>query len=73
VRDDGTGMPARERKHAGMGLRIMRYRAGMIGGSLAVQKEADGGTTVVCTVHLQAKPRPATRKQPSKRKKRKKV
>jgi signal transduction histidine kinase len=52
IRDDGSGMPARRRKSAGMGLRIMRYRAGMIGGSVAVQKEAGGGTTVVCTVHL---------------------
>jgi signal transduction histidine kinase len=34
-----------------MGLRIMRYRAGMIGGSLGIQREQDGGTTVVCTVH----------------------
>jgi hypothetical protein len=34
-----------------MGLRIMRYRAGIIGGSLATQIEADGSITVVCTVH----------------------
>jgi len=29
----------------------MRYRAGIIGGSLATQIEADGSITVVCTVH----------------------
>ena len=52
VKDDGSGLPARQRKPAGMGLRIMRYRAGVIGGSLGIQKEAGGGTTVVCTVHL---------------------
>jgi PAS domain S-box-containing protein len=52
VKDDGTGMPARQQKKPGMGLRIMRYRAGMIGGSLAIQKEAGGGTTIVCTAHL---------------------
>jgi PAS domain S-box-containing protein len=52
VKDDGKGMPARPRKPAGMGLRIMRYRAGMTGGSLAIQKAPGGGTTVVCTVHL---------------------
>jgi len=57
VKDDGTGMPARQRKQPGMGLRIMRYRAGMIGGSLAVQKKAGGGTTIVCTVHQPAKAR----------------
>jgi signal transduction histidine kinase len=52
VKDDGLGMPARLPKKPGMGLRIMRYRAGMIGGSLVIQKEAGGGTTIVCTVHL---------------------
>ncbi len=52
VKDDGSGIPVQQRKKAGMGLRIMRYRAGMIGGSLAIQKEPAGGTTVVCTVHL---------------------
>ncbi|MDD5140631.1 MAG: PAS domain S-box protein [Verrucomicrobiales bacterium] len=52
IKDNGAGMPARQRKKSGMGLRIMRYRAGMIGGSLAIQKEPDGGTTIVCTVHV---------------------
>lgn len=35
-----------------MGLRIMRYRAGMIGGALAIQQASGGGTTVACAVHL---------------------
>jgi PAS domain S-box-containing protein len=52
IRDDGVGLPARLRKKTGMGLRIMHYRAGLVGGSLAVQKETGGGTAVVCTVHL---------------------
>jgi PAS domain S-box-containing protein len=51
VKDNGAGMPARPRKKPSMGLRIMRYRAGVIGGSLGIQKEAGGGTAVVCTVH----------------------
>lgn len=50
VHDDGVGI-ARSPRTKGMGLRIMRYRAGMIGGSLVVQKGAHGGTTVVCSVH----------------------
>ena len=54
VRDNGVGLPTRPRKHRGMGLRIMHYRAGTIGGSLAIQKEAGGGTTVVCSVHNSA-------------------
>jgi PAS domain S-box-containing protein len=51
IRDNGVGLRARRGKHRGMGLRIMQYRAGTIGGSLAIQKGADGGTTVVGTVH----------------------
>lgn len=45
-------------KRPGMGLRIMRYRADMIGGILDIKCNASGiGTTVVCTVpaaHLQS-------------------
>lgn len=52
VRDDGRGLPRSPRKHQGIGLRIMNYRAGVIGGSLAVQRGPTGGTEVVCTVHL---------------------
>ena len=52
IKDNGAGMPAQERKRSGMGLRIMGYRAGMIGGSLAVQNEAAGGASIVCTVPL---------------------
>jgi len=69
VRDNGTGLPTRPRKKTGMGLRIMRHRAGMIGGSLAIQKEAGGGTAVVCSVHLpepaaaQPGPAPARKKE----------
>jgi PAS domain S-box-containing protein len=51
VTDDGTGIPARLRKPSGLGLRIMRYRASMINGALAVQKAAGGGTSIVCTAH----------------------
>ena len=32
----------------GMGLRIMQYRAGMIGATLLVQAQAKGGTRIVC-------------------------
>jgi hypothetical protein len=39
----------------------MRYRAGMIGGSLAIQQPAGGGTAVVCTAHLPGQVRPKRR------------
>jgi signal transduction histidine kinase len=50
VSDDGSGFSKPERDHDGMGLRMMNYRAGIIGGRLAVRKKKEGGTQVVCTV-----------------------
>ncbi len=54
ITDDGRGIPLQAPDRKGLGLRIMSYRAGMIGGSLAVQNELEGGTRVVCTVQKQA-------------------
>jgi two-component system, LuxR family, sensor kinase FixL len=48
VVDDGAGL-AERRGHKGMGLRIMKHRAGMIGGILEIRKGQDGGTTVECS------------------------
>jgi PAS domain S-box-containing protein len=50
VGDNGLGIPVTKSNHKGMGLRIMQYRIGVIGGSLLVQRNPNGGTTVVCTV-----------------------
>ena len=56
VRDDGVGIPRKLPKKSGMGLRIMQYRAGLIGGSIVVQRNFEGrGTSVVCTVHLRSR------------------
>jgi PAS domain S-box-containing protein len=52
VEDDGKGLPEQAARRRGMGLRIMRYRAGVIGGSLVVQKRKTGGTGVVCSVRV---------------------
>lgn len=52
VEDDGKGLPEPAPKRRGMGLRIMRYRAGVIGGSLVVQKRLEGGTAVVCSLRV---------------------
>ena len=48
VLDDGSGIPDVLPNQAGMGLRIMNYRAGMIGGSLRVERTAGDGTLVSC-------------------------
>ncbi len=50
VHDNGTGFSTASQSK-GMGLHIMSYRAGMIGGSLAIQKKIGGGTTIVCSAH----------------------
>ncbi len=49
VKDDGRGLPKKV-SQKGMGLRIMQYRAGMVGGGLMVERDLDGGTSVVCSV-----------------------
>ena len=50
VKDDGVGLPKVIPHPDGMGLRIMEYRAGMVGGALMVERDLDGGTSVVCSV-----------------------
>jgi len=47
IKDDGSAS-ARSIPAAGMGLRIMHYRAGMIGASLTIEKQQSGGTCVTC-------------------------
>ncbi len=50
VKDDGIGLPDDRNRHDGMGLRIMRYRAGMISAELETQSDQDGGTIVQCKI-----------------------
>jgi hypothetical protein len=57
VKDNGAGFSGNAPEPgAGMGLRIMRYRAGIIGGSLQLEANPDGGVSVVCSVPLQSGP-----------------
>jgi len=48
IKDDGVGIERPRAPHAGVGLHIMNYRAGMIGGQLDVHRGQPKGTTVVC-------------------------
>ena len=48
VKDDGVGIERPLAPHAGVGLHIMGYRAGMIGGSLDVRRDLPRGTAVTC-------------------------
>jgi PAS domain S-box-containing protein len=48
VQDNGVGIRPASDKTRGLGLHIMRYRAGMIGGSLEIVGERRRGTKVRC-------------------------
>ena len=45
---DGIGMPARPEAHGGLGLRIMRDRAVIIGARLTIEPAEPAGTVVTC-------------------------
>jgi signal transduction histidine kinase len=47
VRDNGVGIKA-DHFTEGEGLRIMRYRAGLVGATLSITNAPNGGTTVTC-------------------------
>lgn len=47
IEDDGCGIPEK-REHAGMGLKIMRYRAALAGGRLSVVSTEAAGTRIEC-------------------------
>jgi signal transduction histidine kinase len=53
VEDDGNGFVSNDKPARGLGLRIMAYRAGIIGGELRVDSRPPGGTRVVCTIPAQ--------------------
>ena len=52
IQDDGTGIPDILPAERGIGLRIMRYRAAMSRGSLTVNRNSSGGTTVLCSLPI---------------------
>jgi PAS domain S-box-containing protein len=49
VQDDGKGFPKSLPKSRGMGLQIMKYRAGMLAGSFNIKAGARKGTVVTCS------------------------
>jgi PAS domain S-box-containing protein len=50
IHDDGNGMPTQSDVNGGLGLRIMQYRAGLIGASWCISTAQNGGTVVTCTL-----------------------
>jgi len=50
VADNGKGIPSDISGTAGMGLRIMRYRASVVGGTFSAERAASDGTIVTCWI-----------------------
>jgi PAS domain S-box-containing protein len=50
VQCDGVGMPARPEVNGGLGLRIMRNRAAIIGATLTIEPAEPTGTVVTCAL-----------------------
>jgi PAS domain S-box-containing protein len=48
VRDDGGGFSPSDKGQTGMGIRIMQYRARVIGATLNLQSVPGGGTSLTC-------------------------
>jgi len=49
IKNTGLGFKRGKKGEKGMGLSIMKHRAGMIGASLDIRSDINGGTIVTCT------------------------
>jgi len=63
ITDDGIGLPPEAMDAAGMGLKIMRYRARILGGEVSFEVAEPNGTRIVCecpfeAAHSGSAPRP---------------
>jgi len=52
ITNDGLSLPTEPVRPGGMGLRIMRYRAEMIGATLRISSTAEGKTAVICSFRV---------------------
>ena len=50
VEDDGDGLPDSPSAEGGIGLRVMRHRAELIGGTLEIGSPPAGGTRIACFI-----------------------
>jgi PAS domain S-box-containing protein len=50
IQDDGIGFPNQPPEGQGLGIRIMEYRAALIGGIFSIQRGDEGGTVVTVKV-----------------------
>jgi PAS domain S-box-containing protein len=61
VRDDGKGFSPSGKAHTGMGIRIMQYRARVIGANLTLRSAPDSGTHLACLFFAVSRDEPAGR------------
>ncbi|MGA9451957.1 MAG: histidine kinase, partial [Verrucomicrobiia bacterium] len=54
IRDDGSGFELSDRGFGGMGIRIMRYRARVIGATLDLKSQPGQGTQISCVFYAAA-------------------
>ncbi len=52
IEDDGEGLPEQMPPRPGIGLRVMRHRASLLGGTLEIAASQGGGTLVRCCAPL---------------------
>lgn len=52
IEDDGVGVPAATDGIQGLGIRLMRHRASLIGASLTIRPNTPKGTVVTCAVGI---------------------
>jgi len=58
VQDNGSGFEPASKSRSGMGVRIMRYRAKVIGATLDVQSKQNEGTEITCVFDPVPRERP---------------
>jgi len=49
VQDNGSGFQSSGQSPSGMGIRIMRYRAKVVGATLDLQSQVGRGTQITCS------------------------
>jgi signal transduction histidine kinase len=52
ITDDGVGIPAELPESKGLGLRLMRHGAALIGATLRVQRNGGSGTVAICKLRI---------------------
>ena len=65
IQNNGLPFPDLKSHSTGMGLRIMNYRASLIGAALEIKGTGPKGTRVVCSVPVEAKETAASRQHAS--------